>query len=100
MIVYPTTLIAPAITPINILHPGVTFATEAPIATPPANEAFAMSPTSILPLIITERAYVARVAPQRARIVFIAPSGILSTATKAEQNDGQKTHKAALPRNA
>src|SRR3989337_3870560 len=59
-----------------------------------------MSPTSILPLIITERAYVARVAPHNAKTVLIATSGILSTATRAEQNDGQNIHKAALPSNA
>ena len=54
MMDYPTTLIDPVSDPINMLHPGVTLATQAPISTPPAREELAMSPMSILPLIRTE----------------------------------------------
>ena len=70
---------------------------RAPMDTPPARVALAMSAGEILRRRSNPAKYVASVAPQRARITLMAVCGTSWAGTRAEQKLGQKTQRTMLP---
>src|SRR5688500_3659787 len=94
----PMTLTAPASRPIPKAPVGDTMLQVEPIATPPANAAFAISTIEVLPLWkYVLKKYVVIVAPHSARTVLTTVCGICSKGTMAVAKLGQKSHRTIEP---